>query len=81
MCGRGGRGAGGGSTSPTKLAKKIREYILVWHIISGEIWLHCFGGDAVSYIPYINFERLTAEDTTNFRLGLIFGHWYIVKLD
>ena len=39
-----------------------------------------WGGIDASYLSDIHFERLSAGDTTECRLGMIFFTWCIVKL-
>ena len=39
------------------LAKEMRAYILVSHVIDGETWLHDLGGLDVSYLSDTPFER------------------------
>ena len=62
------------------LAKEIRAYILVSHVIFGNTWLHDLGGIYVSCLSYIPCERLDDGYTTECRLGMIFVTWCIVKL-
>ena len=63
------------------LAKEMRAYILVSHVIDGDKWLHDLGGGYVSYISYIPFERLDDGYKTECRLWMRFFTWWIVKLD
>ena len=53
---------------------------MVGYVISGETWLHNFGGNYDSYPTAIYYEQIATGDTTEGRLGLRFGTWYIVKL-
>ena len=55
-------------------ANKMRDTISVRYIIGRETWLHNFGGFDNSYLPDINFGQLSYGDTTEFRLGMIFGN-------
>ena len=59
----------------------MRESILVKYLICGETWLHDFGGIYDSYISDIYFELITAVDTTECRLDMIFGTWCIFSLN
>ena len=63
------------------LAKEMRAYILVSHVIYGKTWLNDLGGIYVSYISYIPFERLDDGYTTECRLGMRFVTWCIFKLN
>ena len=58
----------------------MRASILVRYSIGGETWLHDFMGIAVSYVSLIHFERISAVDTTECILGVVFFTWCIVKL-
>ena len=62
------------------LAKEMRAYILVNHVIDGETYLHYLGGIYVSYLSYIPFEPLDDGYTTECILGMIFVTWCIFKL-
>ena len=57
------------------IEKEMRVSILVRYIIGRETRLYGFGGLAVSYLSDIHFEQLSAGDTAEFRLGLIFFTW------
>ena len=63
------------------LAKEMRAYILVSHVIDGETQLYDLGGISVSYILYIPFERLDCGYKTECRPGMRFVTWCIFKLD
>ena len=54
---------------------------MVRYVIIRETWLHYFGGIYDYYISDINFERLSAGDTTDSILETIFFTWCIFKLD
>ena len=60
-------------------AKEIRGPILVIYVIGGETRLYDFGGIVVYYISYIPFEQISAADTTECRIGMIFATLRIVK--
>ena len=62
------------------LAKEMRAYILVSHVINGDTWLHDLGGLDVSYNSDTPFEQLDDGYTTERRLGMIFFTWCIVNL-
>ena len=62
------------------LAKEMRSYILVSHIIYGETWLHDLRGFGVSYHSDTPFELLDYGYTTECRLWMIFVTWCRVKL-
>ena len=53
---------------------------MVSGVIDGETWLHYLGGLDVSYIPDTPFERIGDGYTTEFRLGMRFFTWCIIKL-
>ena len=55
-------------------ANQMRDTISVRYIIGRETWLHNFGGFANSSLSDINFGQLSYGDTTEFRLGVIFGN-------
>ena len=55
-------------------ANQMRETILVRYIIGRETWLHNFEGFDNSSLSDINFGQLSYGDTTEFRLGMIFGN-------
>ena len=63
------------------LAKEMRAYILVSHVIDGDTWLHDLGGIYVAYISYIPFEKIDDGYTNECRLGMRFVNLCIVKLD
>ena len=62
-------------------AKEMRASILVRYVISGEKWLHDFGGISVFYLSGIQFEQLVCLDSTECRPKIIFVSWCIIKLD
>ena len=62
------------------LAKEMRTYFLVSHVIDGETQLHDLGGISVSYLSYIPFELLDDGYTNECRIGMIFVTWCIFKL-
>ena len=51
------------------------------YVIYRGTWLHDLGGLAFSYILDIPFERLDGGYTTEFRIGMVFFTWCIIKLD
>ena len=48
-------------------------------LIDGETWLHDLGRIYAYYISYIPFEQISAADTTECRIGMIFATLRIVK--
>ena len=62
------------------LEKEMRVYILVIYVIDGYTWLYGLVGVAASYLSYIPFEQLDDGYPTEFRLGMRFFTWCIVKL-
>ena len=62
------------------IAKEIRTSILVRYIIVREIWLHGLGGLVDSYLSDIIFDQLSAGDTTDCRLGMVYVTCCIVRL-
>ena len=62
------------------LEKEIRAYILVIRVINGDTWLHDLGGLDVSYYSDTPFERLDDGYTAEYKIGVIFVTWCIVKL-
>ena len=62
------------------IAKEMRSYILVSHVINGGTLLNYLGGVDVSYHSDTPFEELDDGYTTECRLGLIFFTWCMLKL-
>ena len=54
------------------LAKEMRSYILVSHVIDGGKWLHASRGIDVSYHSDTPFEQLDDGYTTECRIVMIF---------